>query len=260
MTLTNDLVMRSMRYAEDNFLNDSAKHLQVDKQFIRDHFDLTNKRILDFGSGMGGMSLWYARNWQCYVHGVDIDGHHVQIANHLKEKHEVAHVKFEQRDIVQKPFESGTLFDAIFMNDVAEHIPYPVLSKIFAQLYRCLAPNGQIFVSYPPWQGPYASHVTRVTHLPWCQYLPEKWLLNWVERKNMPITGEHESNLVEAYKGLNQLTHDRLSSIVEPQGFNIEKRLSHSLLRRVPILRGVNPQHFPLHFLVSKEILILNKK
>ena len=35
----------------------------------------------DFGSGMGGMSLWYAKNWNCSVKGVDIDGFHVNVAN-----------------------------------------------------------------------------------------------------------------------------------------------------------------------------------
>ena len=95
MTLSIDIIERSMVYAENNFLNDTAKHLQVDKQFIRDNFDLTGKKILDFGSGMGGMSLWYARNWDCQVFGVDIDGHHVAIANHLKMKHGLSNVYFE---------------------------------------------------------------------------------------------------------------------------------------------------------------------
>ena len=257
MTLSIDIIERSMVYAENNFLNDTAKHLQVDKQFIRDNFDLTGKKILDFGSGMGGMSLWYARNWDCQVFGVDIDGHHVAIANHLKMKHGLSNVHFEKRDITENPISEK--FDMIFLNDVAEHIPYPILSKIFDELHRCLSPKGQIFVSYPPWQSPYASHVTRVTHLPWCQFLPERFLLGWIKRKNMVITGEHESDLIEAYKGLNHLTHKRLMNVVEPFGFKVEKRVSHSLLRRLPILRGLNARLFPLHFLISKEILVLKK-
>jgi 2-polyprenyl-3-methyl-5-hydroxy-6-metoxy-1,4-benzoquinol methylase len=256
-TLSPDLLERSMVYAENNFLNDTAKHLHVDKQFIRQNFDLTGKKILDFGSGMGGMSLWYAQNWRCEVHGVDIDGHHVAIANHLKLKHGVENAHFEKRDITEKPLTEQ--YDSVFLNDVAEHIPYPILTKIFAELHRCLRPNGRIFVSYPPWQGPYASHVTRVTGLPWCQFLPEKMLLNWVKRKNMVITGEHESDLVEAYTGLNHLTHERLMGVVAPLGFHIERRLSHSILQRMPILRGVNPRFAPLHFLISKEILVLKK-
>jgi 2-polyprenyl-3-methyl-5-hydroxy-6-metoxy-1,4-benzoquinol methylase len=261
MTLSVDLLNDSLVYAENNFLNDTARHLQVDKDFIRQHFDLNGKKVLDFGSGMGGMSLWYAKNWDCSVYGVDIDGFHVNVATHLKEKHGVKNVEFEKRDITTQklppPYEGS--FDAIFMNDVAEHIPFPILEKIFAEFHRLLSPKGRIFVSYPPWQSPYASHVVRVTGLPWCQYLPEKILLKWIEKKNEKISGEHESDLIEAYKGLNHLTHENFSPILARTGFNIQTRLSHSLLKRMPILRGINVRSFPLHFLISKEILILEK-
>lgn len=261
MTLSVDLLNDSLVYAENNFLNDTARHLQVDKDFIRQHFDLNGKKVLDFGSGMGGMSLWYAKNWDCSVYGVDIDGFHVNVATHLKEKHGVKNVEFEKRDITTQklppPYEGS--FDAIFMNDVAEHIPFPILEKIFAEFHRLLSPKGRIFVSYPPWQSPYASHVVRVTGLPWCQYLPEKLLLKWIEKKNEKISGEHESDLIEAYKGLNHLTHENFSPILARTGFNIQTRLSHSLLKRVPVLKSINVRSFPLHFLISKEILILEK-
>ena len=261
MTLSADLLNNSLNYAENNFLNDSARHLQVDKDFIRQHFDLNHKRVLDFGSGMGGMSLWYAKNWRCYVKGVDIDGFHVNVANQLKDKHNVQNVSFEKRDITTDklpPQYEGT-FDAIFMNDVAEHIPFPILENIFAEFHRLLSPKGRIFVSYPPWQSPYASHVVRVTGLPWCQFLPQKMLLKWIEKKNEKISGEHESDLIEAYNGLNRLTHSNFTPILEKTGFKINTRLSHSLLKKLPILRGVNPRIFPLSFLISKEILILEK-
>lgn len=256
--ISTDLLNRSMAYAETNFLSDAAKHLHVDKAFIRQNFDLNGKRILDFGSGMGGMSLWYAQNWDCTVRGVDIDGQHVAIAEHLRSKHNVRGVSFEKRDLVSDPI-TDEKFDVIFLNDVAEHIPYPILEKIFLEFYKVLSPNGRIFVSYPPWQGPYASHVTRVTHLPWCQYLPESVLLWWVSRKNMRISGEHESDLVEAYKGLNHLTHESLMKVAEKATFSVEKRVSHSILRKMPVLKQLSPTMFPLKFLISKELLILKK-
>ena len=255
--LSMELLTQSVSYAENNFLNDNAKHLHVDKAFIKEHFDLNNKRVLDFGCGMGGMSLWYAQNWKCMVYGVDIDGFHVNIANHLKMKHGTSNVTFEKRDLTTDP--TNEKYDVIFMNDVAEHIPYPILDKIFAEFHKILSPKGRIFVSYPPWQSPYASHVTRVTHLPWCQFLPQSILLKWIEKKNMPISGEHESDLIEAYKGLNHLTHERLMNVVEPQGFKVQTRLSHSILKKVPVLRGLNTRMFPLNFLISKEIVILTK-
>jgi len=253
--LTSELLESSIQYAETNFGSDTAKHLHVDKDFIRTHFDLTGKRILDFGCGMGGMTLWYAQNWDCTVFGVDLDGFHIEVANEMKRRHGLDNAFFEKRDILERPLEGQ--YDLIFLNDVAEHIPYPALEAIFRQLKERLAPGGRIFVSYPPWASPYASHVTRVTHLPWCQFLPEPLLLRWIERKNMALTGEHESDLVAAYQGLNRLTHRRLATVVAQAGLAPVLRLSHSILRKIPGLRHWNVRWFPLHFLITKEFLVL---
>lgn len=257
--LSTELLAQSMAYAENNFLNDSAKHLHVDKEFIRNNFDLNGKRVLDFGCGMGGMSLWYAKNWKCKVYGVDIDGQHIAIADALKAKHNIKNVTFEKRDIVNQPLppQLEGSFDVIFMNDVAEHIPYDVLEKIFAEFKRLLNPKGRIFVSYPPWHSPYASHVTRVTRLPWCQFLPQPILLKWIEKKNIKISGEHESDLLEAYKGLNHLTHKRLTKIVHKIGFKVNNRLCHSFLRKLALFRNFSIENFIFKYLVSKEIVVL---
>jgi SAM-dependent methyltransferase len=243
-----------MEYAESNFLHDNAKHLHVDKSFIRENFNLNGKLILDFGCGMGGMTLWYAKNWNCRVHGVDLDGIHIQVANALKEKHGLENATFLKRDIVEEPLTGR--YDFIFMNDVAEHIPYPILQSILTQLASRLTPGGRIFISYPPWEGPYASHVTRVTGLPWSQYLPVKLLMKWIERKNMALSGEHESDLVSAYKGLNHLTHGRLVQLTSDAGLEMETRLSHSLMRKIPAFRNQTPDLFPFRYLISKEIAV----
>lgn len=253
--LSSEMHLRSLQYAESNFLHNQARHLHVDKTFIKDHFDLTGKSILDFGCGMGGMTLWYAKNWNCRVHGLDLDRFHIEVAESLREKHHLYHATFEQRDILERPLIEK--YDFIFLNDVAEHIPYPALSQILAQLANALAPGGRIFVSYPPWEGPYASHMTRVTHLPWCQYLPEPLLEAWIKRSNMELTGEHEPDLLSAWRGLNGLTHRRLAALAKHAGLKQETRLSHSILRRFPILNRINPAFFPLKFLISKEILVL---
>lgn len=255
--LSPETIEKSLRYAEDNFLHDTARHLHVDKKFIRQHFDLHDKSVLDFGCGMGGMSLWYARNWDCHVHGVDLDGFHVEIANELKNRHGLHNAFFEKRDILQRPLTAT--YDFIFLNDVAEHIPYPALQAILAQLAASLAPGGRIFLSYPPWAGPYASHVQRVTGLPWCQFLPEKILLAWIKRRNVILSGEHESDLLAAYQGLNHLIHRRLMACTTQAGLRLQTRISHSVLRKIPWLRRFKLRFFPFHYLISKELLVLTK-
>jgi SAM-dependent methyltransferase len=256
--LTEALFQEGLDYAEDNFRNENAAHLKIDKQLIRKSFDLTGKKILDFGCGMGGMTLWYASNWNCDVLGLDIDRHHIEIAKQIQEKFGVKNIRFEKRNILEHPIDEK--FDYVFLNDVAEHIPYAILTAIFKHLRTVLKPDGKIFVTYPPWHSPYASHVYHVVGIPWCQYLPEKTLLRLIAKNNRPIVGEEESDLIEAYKGLNHLTHDRLMKVITEAGFNVVSRTNHAVLNKLPLLKKVNFSFFPLRFLVTKEFLLLEIK
>lgn len=246
-----------MAYAEQNFLDEKAEHLWVDKKLIREKFSMDGKKVLDFGCGMGGMSLWYATNFQCQVYGVDIDRHHISVANQLKAKYHVENVMFEVRNILDKPLDDR--FDFIVLNDVAEHIQLPILKKIFQALSKMLAPGGGIYVSYPPWRSPYASHVQHVVGMPWCQFLPEGILLKLIEKNNRPIVGEEESNLLEAYKGLNHLTHSKLMATLEGSGLKPVYRKSHSLVNKLPVFKDLNLRVFPLDLLVTKEFVYLKK-
>lgn len=255
--ITQELYQEGITYAEQNFLDENANHLRVDKQLIRKKFNLDGKKILDFGCGMGGMSLWYAKNWRCQVHGVDIDHHHVSIANDLKARHGLDNVEFEVRNVLDRPLEEK--YDLIFLNDVAEHIQLPILGKIFVELRKSMAYGGGIFVSYPPWQSPYASHVQHVVGIPWCQFLPQGMLLKMIEKNNKPIVGDEESDLLEAYKGLNHLTHGKLMKAVKKSGLKRKYRKSHSFVNRLPGLGWLNLRLPPFSLLVTKEFLLLEE-
>jgi SAM-dependent methyltransferase len=255
--MTQALYQEGLAYAEQNFLDENASHLHVDKKLLREKFNLDGKLILDFGCGMGGMSLWYASNWKCQVHGVDIDRHHITIANDLKTKHGIKNVKFEVRNILEKPLDEKV--DFVVLNDVAEHIRFPILRQIFQELSKALAQGGQIFVSYPPWKSPYASHVQHVVGIPWCQFLPDSILLPMIEKNNRPIVGEEESDLLQAYQGLNHLTHEKLLKVVEGSGLKPVYRKSHSFISRVSFLKNLNLNFFPFDYLVTKEFILFEK-
>jgi len=132
-------------YAKKIFLEDKSSHLWLDKRVIRKKLDLTNKRILDFGCGLGGMTLWYAKNWDCSVHGIDIDSNHLKIANALKYEYSVPNVVFEEKNVLE--IKSENVYDVIFLNDVIEHIPLPLLDKILQKLAKLLSINGIIYIS-----------------------------------------------------------------------------------------------------------------
>lgn len=255
--MTREQFEEGLAYAEDNFKNDQASHLKVDKQLIKDNFDLDGKKVLDFGCGMGGMSLWYAENWDCEVYALDIDGHHIEVAQSLQKKHNINNVRFHKRNILDTPLMEDEKFDIVILNDVAEHIAFPILKPILKQLGAHLTTEGGIFVSYPPWRSPYASHVTHTVKIPWCQFLPEKMLMRLIEKNNQVIVGELESDLVEAYKGLNHLTHKKLMNIAKSVGLQAVYRKSHSILNRFGPLKNTNINFFPFDFIVTKEFLML---
>lgn len=255
--ITQTLYDEGIQYAEQNFRDERANHLKVDKALIRSKFNLDGQKVLDFGCGMGGMSLWYASNFDCEVHGLDIDGHHIQIARDLQQRHQVKNVKFEVRNVLDQPL--ADKYDFVVLNDVAEHIQLPILQEIFVKLSKSLAAGGKVFVSYPPWKSPYASHVHHVVGLPWCQFLPESLLLKLIEKNNRPIVGEEESDLLAAYKGLNHLTHEKLMEAVAPSGLKMTYRKSHSIINRLPGLEEVNLRLFPFDYLITKEFVLFEK-
>jgi len=257
--MTKDQFIEGVAYSEDNFQNENADHLKVDKRLIREKFDLTGKKILDFGCGMGGMSLWYATNWDCTVYALDIDKHHIEICQHIKEKYNIENVTFSKRNILEDHLQADEKFDFVFLNDVAEHIDFPILEEIFQRLSDCLTPDGKIFVTYPPWKSPYASHVVHAVKVPWCQFLPDGILQNMIKKNNLTIVGERESDLVEAYAGLNHLTHKKLMKVVNKANLKVVWRKNHCLLNRFSPLAEMNFSFFPLDFLVTKEFLLLER-
>lgn len=246
-----------LAYAENNFLDENARHLHLDKKILRKRFQLDGKKVLDFGCGMGGMTLWYAKNWNCTVHGVDLDPAHIEVAEFLKQKYRLDNVSFLCQNVLEKPLEEK--YDFIVLNDVAEHIPLPALQSILQQLRASLKDGGEIFLSFPPWRSPYASHVTSAVRIPWCQFLPEKLLISLIEKNNRRISGAIEHDLLSAYKGLNKLTYQKLSTLTRKAGLQTIWRKSHCLLNKFGLFKNLNFNFFPLDFLVTKEFVVLRK-
>lgn len=243
-------------YAETVFLDEDFTHLYKDKALIKEMFDLSGKKVLDFGCGSGGMTLWYASNWDCEVLGYDIDESYIFLSNELKSNLEITNASFHQRNIVTEPLGESEKFDFIFLNDVVEHIEFSLLPNIFSQFKNALKKDGKIFVTYPPWRSPHASHVTHVVKIPWCQYLPQRLLYKLIEKDNRLLGGEIESTLLEAYKGLNRMTHKKLSTVVKKAGLTIKFRESHSMLSRFPGMNKVSTIT-PFNFFITKEFLLL---
>jgi 2-polyprenyl-3-methyl-5-hydroxy-6-metoxy-1,4-benzoquinol methylase len=244
-----------IRYAEHILFNESS-HLWLDRKFLKNHFELKNKKVLDFGCGMGGMSLWLANEFDCEVDGFDIDEHHFAVCCKLLEKYKIPNVHFERRNIIEHPTDKQ--YDLILLNDVIEHVKEDWIPGILKVLVdHNLKEGGVLFISYPPWEGPYASHMQRIIPIPWLQYLPQRWVLKKIRERNQPTLGRYD--LLHEYLELNHMNHKKLKSFLKPFSLELIFRRSHTRINQFKMFEHVNLNFFPFKFLVTKELLAFRK-
>lgn len=251
-------LLEGLAYAEQNYCNDEDTHLRYDKEIIKSEFNLNGKKVLDFGCGMGSMLLWYKSNWNCDIVGIDIDSNHLEVAREIANKFQIAGVKILERDILQEPLEEQ--FDFISLNDVVEHLNYSYLEKLLKELENTLSPGGELFISFPTWTGPYASHVNHLVGFPWSQFLPDFIIHKLIERNNKKLVGKLESDYLEVYKHLNRITYGKLARLIKKNtNLEIRMRRSHCFLNRISFLSSINFSIFPLNLFTTKEFVILKK-
>ena len=229
---------------------------KLDKELITSYFDLKGKEVLDFGCGMGHMSLWFAHKQGANVYGVDIDENHITVSKELLKRFPSSHVTFDLRNIITEPVNKE--FDFIFLNDVIEHIRNEWIAPTLDVLINVnLKKGGVIFFSYPPWEGPHASHLQPITRIPWIQFLPQRYVINLVKKRNQQLVGKHD--MLTEYLELNRMSHKKLCRHL--QGYPLRQvfRRSHTRLNRLPLFRGRNLNFFPFKFIVTKELIAFEK-
>lgn len=242
-------------YAEKNFLG-TKSHLFLDKQILKRHFDLREKDVLDFGCGMGNTSLWIAREMGARVDGFDLDPNHIAVANELNRKHKVPGVQFGLRNIIETPIDKQ--YDFIMLNDVIEHIKEVWIPGILDILiHRNLKIGGTIFFSYPPWEGPHASHLQRAISIPWVQFLPEKYVHTLIKQNNRRLVGSKD--LMTEYLELNRMTHKKLMGYINPFPVKRLFRYSHTKFNNLSWLKDKNLTFFPFNYIVTKELIAFVK-
>ena len=256
LLLDSALLKEGLEYAENNFLGKNS-HLVLDKEILRKNFDLRGKDVLDFGCGMGNTSLWIAKELgPASVDGFDLDPNHIYVAKELNRKHKIPGVNFGLRNIIESPIEKQ--YDFIMLNDVIEHIKEAWIPGILDILInRNLKKGGIIFFSYPPWEGPHASHLQRAIKIPWVQFLPQKYVHNLIEHNNRKLVGSKD--LLTEYKELNHMTHQKLMSFMKPFGLKRIFRYSHTKLNTVSLLKKTQLNFFPFKYIVTKELIAFQK-
>lgn len=110
-----------------------------------------NKHVLDVGSGVGGTSRCLAKEFGCYVTGIDLTDEYCRAATMLSAKVGLTDlVDYHQGDATNLPFNDGR-FDVVWTEHVAMNIPDKL--RLYKEMHRVLKPGGTLAI-YDVLAGP----------------------------------------------------------------------------------------------------------
>ncbi|MGC9436001.1 MAG: SAM-dependent methyltransferase [Methanomicrobiales archaeon] len=112
-------------------------------RFLADHLDLgSDARVLDLGSGYGGLCRYLARRYGCRVTGLNISERQNRRAIQKNRSEGLDHlIDIQQGTFQDPPFGDGE-FDAIVSQDALVHSPSK--PRVIREACRILSPGGRL--------------------------------------------------------------------------------------------------------------------
>jgi SAM-dependent methyltransferase len=175
---------------------------------------IQNRTILDIGSGEGWQSLAFGEAGAKKVVGIDIEPDKVERCRaRARERGLADRVFFE----TQIPVECQKSCDYILSRDSMEHYQDP--QAILEVMKTCLAPKGQIVISFgPTWFSPYGAHMNYFLPIPWVH-------LFFSEKSIMQVRSLFRSDGATRYQdvpgGLNRMSVSKFERLVQRCGLKI---------------------------------------
>lgn len=108
--------------------------------------ELNGKKVLDIGSGLGGVDFYIAKKFAVDVTGIDcvqrmVNDAHNRIAKQVLQG--AVHFMHQEPEVVTYPFADNT-FDIVFSKEAFLHIPNK--APLIKEIYRVLKPGGQLII------------------------------------------------------------------------------------------------------------------
>ena len=185
-----------------------------------------DRRVLDFGCGAGGKSIYYASLGAKEVVGVDIVESYEEESKKLAKK-----LGYEDKftfiiaDATKLPFENES-FDTVIMNDFMEHVSDP--EAAIGEALRILKKGGRIYTNFPPYNHPLGAHLSDAIGVPWVHlFFSESTLINVYKELVRPLPdGEsrikfrfsRDENGKEYISYINKMSIKRFESILKKLG------------------------------------------
>ena len=179
--------------------------------------NLSNKSVLDFGSGHGSMCIDAIKAGAKKVVGIDIESYNVNFANNNLLKNFPIYkdkVIFKKIDLLN--WNNPEKFDIIFSKDSFEHTLN--LDKVLQEMKNKLTDDGKIYLGFGPLYNFYnGDHGRTGALIPWFHLIiPENYLISRINKKR-----KNKINSIEEL-GLNKYSFKKYQYIIENCGLEIE--------------------------------------
>ena len=218
-----------MNFAErfDNPFAYSEYEYKLARDFIIPELDcigmnLKGKKLADVGCGFGGCSVAFAES-KVKCTSFDLSKHQIEIANKFAKLKKVK-IRFFIDNICNLKTKGN--FDVIIFRDVVEYVDNPI--KALKSLKKMLNRRGLIYITFPPWYGPYGGHqhhpdsITRF--MPFVHLLPKCIYFNMLKNKRGLMI--KETNYLEEVKKIstNKISIIKFEKLIKRMGLRIFKK------------------------------------
>lgn len=232
------------RRSETEFQDETPYRTYLKSLNLQD--EIRQKTVLDFGSGYGGRTVWYARDAR-RVEGIEIKSRLVDISNEYAKKKQAANVRFTLGGETRIAF-PDEYFDIVITFDVLEHVKQP--DRILQELHRVLKRNGLAIIIFTPYYGMFEHHLNYITLFPALHWFfsPQKLIdaindLLCNEPRFQTLQMPKQPSPVLSYNGkrkclptLNGLTVREYKRLIRSLGFEIMEFKTTPILEKFPIL------------------------
>ena len=192
-----------------------------------------DRPILDVGCNKGGCVVALATQLDVPVHGVDVTLADLEVARAVAAEAGADNTRFDPLDITSDPLPDRR-YGLLLLRDVVEHLSD--VGSALARLHELIEPDGRLYVTFPPWRGPYAGHQhnarSAAKFMPWLHALAPGAFLSLLERWE----GDRVDWLADERQiCANRLTRRAFESLLDRHGWEIRYRETY--LSRPAFLR-----------------------